>query len=488
MRNKKIFLISIIGLLIIGFITLYNSLSISNYEAEDRDSYFSKKIKRLVPRSIKNVMKDTIFVFKKVSFLEQKLANKEKELDEMFDLLEQKLANKEKELDEMFDLLIDSELFAFKKNEIINKKLDNINLSLKTFTLPFLKLTGPRSYLSYYNQNLFLITGSGILMYASLDNLVDEKFVFKRINTNLKNILGENHIKKNAKKSIVKNLLIVNNKIYVSYERKVKDKCFTNSVLVSSLKFEKIIFNEFFDTNECNPYFDDQAGGNLSDFKDNKILMTIGDYSSYEGKGQRNDNPQNINSLIGKIISIDKKTREYKILSMGHRNPQGLYYDKENNIIYSTEHGPQGGDEINVNTSPNGEIKNYGWGISSYGEHYGFPNADNSERYKIAPLHKSHAKYGFIEPLKHFSPSIAPSQIIKTEQFIKIPNKNIIYNGTLRDKSIHQFILDADLNIEQHNIMPVGERIRDMIYIDELNKIFLFLESSGSIGVLEVSN
>ena len=45
-----------------------------------------------------------------------------------------------------------------------------------------------------------------------------------------------------------------------------------------------------------------------------------------------------------------------------------------------------------------------------------------------------------------------------------------------------------DLKIEQHNIMPVGERVRDMIYIEELNKIFLFLETSGSIGMLEVDN
>ncbi len=226
--------------------------------------------------------------------------------------------------------------------------------------------------------------------------------------------------------------------------------------------------------------------------------MTIGDYDSYENplEVQRNNNPQNINSLIGKIISIDEKTKEYKILSMGHRNSQGLYYDKENNVIYSTDHGPQGGDEINVNTSPDGEIKNYGWGISSYGEHYGFPNTDNSEKYKIAPLHKSHAKYGFIEPLKYFTPAIAPTQIIKTEKFIKIANKNIIYVGALGfsnqieegDLSIHQFVLDADLKVEQHNIMPVGERVRDMIYIEELNKIFLFLETSGSIGMLEVDN
>ena len=56
------------------------------------------------------------------------------------------------------------------------------------------------------------------------------------------------------------------------------------------------------------------------------------------------------------------------------------------------------------------------------------------------------------------------------------------------DLSVHQFILNSDLKIEQHNIIAVNDRVRDMIYIKELNKIFLFLESSGSIGILEVDN
>ena len=478
MKHKKIILISIIGLLVIGFFSLYNSLDAINVERGEKNNYFNKTLKRIVPQNIKNYIRDTIFVFKKVSVLEQQVADRNNQI---------------------WDLLLDfndQSFFEFKKNEIKNKKLHNINLLLKTFTLPFLKKTGPRSYLSYYNQNLFLITGTGILMYASLDNIKDERFVFKRIDTNFMDLVDVDYIKEY--KGIVKNLLIKNNKIYVSYEKKVKDKCFTNAILVSNLEFEKIIFNEFFNINECHPILGTQTGGNLSDYKNDKILMVIGDYDYYEDSEVRevkgNKNPQNINSFIGKIILIDETTREYKILSMGHRNSQGLYYDKENNVIYSTEHGPQGGDEINVNTSPDGEIKNYGWGISSYGEHYGFPNADNSEQYKIAPLNKSHAKYGFIEPIKYFTPSIAPTQIIKTEQFIKIPNKNIIYIGALGYDveegylSIHQFILDADLKIEQHNIMPVGERVRDMIYIEELNKIFLFLESSGSIGILEVDN
>ena len=51
----------------------------------------------------------------------------------------------------------------------------------------------------------------------------------------------------------------------------------------------------------------------------------------------------------GKIISIDKNSREFDLISKGHRNPQGLFYLAEDNLIINTEHGPKGGDEINLN-------------------------------------------------------------------------------------------------------------------------------------------
>ena len=235
--------------MLLVFFSLYNSLDAINVERGEKDNYFNKTLKRTVPQNIKNYIRDTIFVFKKVSVLEQQVADRN---NQIWDLL----------LD-----LNDQSFFEFKKNEIKNKKLHNINLLLKTFTLPFLKKTGPRSYLSYYNQNLFLITGTGILMYASLDNIKDERFVFKRIDTNFMDLVDVDYIKEY--KGIVKNLLIKNNKIYVSYEKKVKDKCFTNAILVSNLEFEKIIFNEFFNINECHPNFRYSfAGGNLSDYKD----------------------------------------------------------------------------------------------------------------------------------------------------------------------------------------------------------------------------
>ena len=89
------------------------------------------------------------------------------------------------------------------------------------------------------------------------------------------------------------------------------------------------------------------------------------------GSCDQNNNPQTIDNLIGKIISINTITKDHQILSIGHRNQQGLFYDEINDIIFSTEHGPLGGDEINLNFSPDSNnIKNYGWGVSSYGLHY----------------------------------------------------------------------------------------------------------------------
>ena len=60
-------------------------------------------------------------------------------------------------------------------------------------------------------------------------------------------------------------------------------------------------------------------------------------------------------------------------MSIGHRNSQGLFYDQNKNVIWSTDHGPEGGDEINIIIKPDQSYKNFGWPISSYGKHYEGP-------------------------------------------------------------------------------------------------------------------
>ena len=82
---------------------------------------------------------------------------------------------------------------------------------------------------------------------------------------------------------------------------------------------------------------------------------------------------------------------------MGHRNPQGLDYSKKFDYVISSEHGPAGGDEVNLNINPE-KVKNFGWPISSYGNHYDIDaaatdshNGDPDRFIRAAPLYKNHS-------------------------------------------------------------------------------------------------
>ena len=180
---------------------------------------------------------------------------------------------------------------------------------------------------------------------------------------------------------------------------------------------------------------------------------------------------------------------------MGHRNQQGLFYDEKNDNIYSTEHGPEGGDEINLNKKPSsGDIKNFGWAISSYGEHYGYEDKWRVEDlYKRAPLHKSHKKFGFEEPLKYFTPAIGITQIIKNNLFNNPNNENRLYVGSMGwdlsegDLAIHEVILDKELNYKSSKVIPIGDRVRDFIYLEEYNYFMMYLESSASVAILKIN-
>ena len=126
-----------------------------------------------------------------------------------------------------------------------------------------------------------------------------------------------------------------------------------------------------------------------------------------------------------------------------------------------------------------GQNFNFGWPISSYGEHYGGPDGRNKHRYKDFPLHKSHKDFGFVEPLAFFTPSVAISQIAKL-------NKNNFIVSNLKAKSIHTFKLDKNKKIIDIKEIKIGERIRDIV-ISEKN-IYLYLEDTSSIAIISKVN
>ena len=233
------------------------------------------------------------------------------------------------------------------------------------------------------------------------------------------------------------------------------------------------LFELFFEIDEYWNGYNVYSGGRISEYKDNKILFSIG-YSNVKKAAQKMD------SLLGKIISIDKSTNQYSIISIGHRNPQGLYYVKDLNIIINTEHGPKGGDEININfLQNNNELPNYGWDVSSYGIEY-----NGTDPYK-----KSHADHGFVEPFKYYVPSIGISQLVYIPNQFSLDNKKYLFVSSLRAGSVYVIKIDEKFNkVLDEDRIYFQKRIRDIEYDIENDLFFLLFENTPSIGVLKLKN
>ena len=333
-------------------------------------------------------------------------------------------------------------------------------------------------YLDLYENKLFLISATGLIGYSN--NLYGDSIIFNQINNNINDFLSLDEINKGNWFS-VKDLLVVNNNIYVSFTNEQKNNCWNTSVIVAKLNFEYLKFSNFFEPKYCvkskNNYDKEfnahQSGGKLFKYDDDNIILTMGDY-------RLRKLAQDINSTFGKILKLNSKSKRYEILSLGHRNPQGLYYDLDKDYVISTEHGPHGGDEINLNLNTK-IVKNFGWAISSYGEHYGGKEShENKNKYKKYPLHKSHKDYNFIEPIKYFVPSIGISQLVQIKQ-----NKFLL--SSLKDESIYTFTLNEKNELTEFKRIEIGERIRDMVYDSEKKEVVLFLENTASIGILKTN-
>jgi glucose/arabinose dehydrogenase len=349
------------------------------------------------------------------------------------------------------------------------------------------------------------MSASGVLAYSNseLENLKDN-LIFNQIKTNIGKFIGEEQFRKSRIHDFdwleggwfsIKDINIYKDQIFVSYTREVRENCWNTSLLHGKMNLKLIIFENLFTSDECVHFYDNvdsefnahQSGGRIINVNDNTLLFSIGDFRS-------RFRAQDKNSIFSKILEINKQTDDYKVISMGHRNPQGLFFDSKNNILLEAEHGPEGGDEINLIELNQQEIPNYGWAISSYGEHYGGKNAAyNKKKYIKYPLHKSHTEYGFIEPLIYFDPSIGISQIIGLNE----ENKYVV--ASMKEGSLYFFeynyngenitspnkVINGRAENIEINRVHIGERIRDMIYYNE--KLYLYLEDTASLAEVSIN-
>ena len=444
---------------------------------------------------IKWTIKDTIFANKELKFWKDEYEFNVKKIQK----LENEILEKDYLLAEIPNLV---KRIPVKKNITEKYNLDKANFTLEKFKTNYLttsKHPGAlgSSYIDFADNKLFLVSGNGIIAFTETDNFKSEsEFDFKLIKTNIKDIVKDELFYINSEVG-VKDVLIKKGKIYISFTKlqNSKEECYNTSILVSDINTKVMNFEELFNPVECvkrnNDYGDFtavQSGGRMISIDDQNIFLTVGDF-------RYRDHAQNPDNTFGTLQKINLITKKNKLVAYGLRNSQGLYYNSLENKIILTDHGPKGGDEINILDYDLEKEYNFGWPISSYGEHYGIDKDDKDHPLYIkAPLYKSHKKYGFKEPMKYFDPSIGISEIVMLpSKFLKNKNdnKNFLYgslgkNPEEGDMSIQLITFDNNYNELSNQIMSINERVRDIIYIEKLNKVFLMLETSASIGVLDI--
>ncbi len=363
-------------------------------------------------------------------------------------------------------------------------------ITIQEYNNKFLDYQGPRAYLSKTNEKIFLITGTGIISLANKKNFYQEKnFKFKVLKSNIKKLITFKDFYRNSNYGI-KGMMIDDKNIYVSLSN-IEDKdCVKITVLKAKIDYEKLNFSYAFNPKQCvkkdNIYGEFQpiqSGGSLFNFDNENFLLSTGEF-------RFRDLAQNDLSIYGKILKINKLNGSYKIISKGHRNIQGLFFDKKEKIIISTEHGPFGGDEINVNKSLD-KFLNFGWPVSSYGEHYS--GMAPKDAYEKAPLYKSHSNYGFIEPIKYFVPSIGITQIVKSPKIKKNDFSHNFFFSSMgyQDRenslSIHNIRLDKNYQrVIFEDKIKINFRVRDLLFLDE-NNILAYLEKKGSLIKIKIN-
>jgi len=235
----------------------------------------------------------------------------------------------------------------------------------------------------------------------------------------------------------------------------------------NKLAHKELLFDGEPDTNRGHHW-----GCKLQFDKEGYLWFGIGD------RGNRDENPQTLTNDCGKIHRIhddgripkdnpfvDTQGARPSIYSYGHRNPQGTTMHPETGEIWVTEHGPRGGDELNL-ILPG---RNYGWPVISYGINY-----DGTTFTELT--HKE----GMEQPITYWDPSIAPCGMTFVTSDRYKGWKNHLLIGSLRFKYLHRVLLNGHKVVEQERLLENIGRVRN-VEIGPDGFVYVAMEKPGFI-------
>ncbi|MHA8065531.1 PQQ-dependent sugar dehydrogenase [Aquirufa sp. ROCK2-A2] len=247
--------------------------------------------------------------------------------------------------------------------------------------------------------------------------------------------------------------------VYMSYSKFKKDGAIT--LTSTAIVRGKIKNNEFVEAQEifqAMPYTKTfhHFGSRIAFDKKGYLFFSVGE------RGMEKEFPQETNNDNGKIhrlnddgtipkdnpfVGKDANKYHHSIYSYGQRNPQGLTLNPYTGAIFETEHGPRGGDELNIIQAG----KNYGWPVISYGINYdGKPITNISQ------------KEGMEQPINYWIPSIAPSGLAFVTSDKYPAWKGNLMIGSLRFNYMNRCIIKDNKVIGQEKVLLNIGRMRNV--------------------------
>ena len=219
-------------------------------------------------------------------------------------------------------------------------------------------------------------------------------------------------------------------------------------------------------------------GCRIAQAADDNLFLTMGDHF-----GPR-DQAQNLGNHIGKIVRIrpdgtvpndnpfvGRAGAKPEIWSYGHRNSQGAALHPSTGKLWEHEHGPRGGDEVNIIDKG----KNYGWPVIGYGIDY-----------SGARIHEAASRPGMEQPVKYWVPSIAPSGMAFYRGDLFPAWRGNLLVGALASRLLVRLTLDGDKVAGEERLLDgLRERIRD-VRVGPDGAIYLVTDNSAG-RVLRVS-
>lgn len=367
-----------------------------------------------------------------------------------------------------------------------NKEYNFINFPLEKYGISYFKDYShkPLGYIDIYKDRIIFASYDGKIFYSNnIDEIKKKNLIlnkFEIFNYNFDFDFEDGLHYRNIK---IRDILVDGEDLYVVTNGRTKideDNYYASTNILKgkiNLNDSKIYFNSFFSPDEKITDIVDwsHTGGRLVKYKNSSFLLSVPDYALMNDYKKLTKLVNSKKSIIGKILLVEDA--KFKIFSYGHRNPQGLYYDDKNDLIFETEHGPTGGDEINLIK----KNKNYGWPEATYGATIEGLN-----------FFRNHKKNGYVEPLSYWWPrGCGVSQIIKVDNNFNDDWKNYtIINACLsgskdQGKSIYRWEFDIKKEtLIKKNKYHIGDRIRDIKYLKSKKTIMMLLENKRSLALI----